>query len=188
MWPTPGERGGVRPAGLLAAGGWGRVPAAAAGGAWRSRARTRSVDAALGPYTSSEQELADRLWDSLGEGMLCLADRGFYSFDRFQNGRSDGGAAALAGERERCSCRASSTLSDGSYLTHISQRQSRPARRAPWPRSARRRVPARRSRARRGGPALPAAHHDPRPRRGARERARCALPRSAGSSRQRSTS
>ena len=47
-------------------------------------------DAALGPYSSSEQELADRLWGALGEGMLCLADRGFYSFERFQRARATG--------------------------------------------------------------------------------------------------
>ncbi len=47
-------------------------------------------DAALGPYTSSEQELADRLWGSLADGMLCLADRNFYSFERFQRARATG--------------------------------------------------------------------------------------------------
>ncbi|MGH3264099.1 MAG: IS4 family transposase, partial [Trebonia sp.] len=38
-------------------------------------------DAALGPYSSAERELADRLWGSLSDAMLCLADRGFYSFE-----------------------------------------------------------------------------------------------------------
>jgi hypothetical protein len=77
-------------------------------------------DAALGPYTSSEQELADRLWDSLVEGMLCLADRNFYSFERFQNAQRTGAQllwrvnSTVVLPRERA-------LDDGSYLTHISK-------------------------------------------------------------------
>jgi hypothetical protein len=47
-------------------------------------------NAALGPYASGERELADQLWGSLSEGMLCLADRGFYSFECFQNARRSG--------------------------------------------------------------------------------------------------
>jgi hypothetical protein len=39
------------------------------------------IDAALGPHTISEQALVDRLWNSLSEGMLCLAGRDFYSLD-----------------------------------------------------------------------------------------------------------
>ena len=38
-------------------------------------------DAVIGPYTTSENKLTTGLLDSLEEGMLCLADRGFYSFD-----------------------------------------------------------------------------------------------------------
>jgi hypothetical protein len=77
-------------------------------------------DAALGPYTSSEQELADRLWGSLQEGMLCLADRNFYGFERFQEAAGTGAqllwrvSASIRLPREQ-------TLADGSYLTHISQ-------------------------------------------------------------------
>ena len=47
-------------------------------------------DAALGPYASSEKELADQLLGGLTEGMLCLADRGIYSFERFQRARQTG--------------------------------------------------------------------------------------------------
>ena len=47
-------------------------------------------DAAVGPFTDSEQRLADRLWDSLCEGMLCLADRNFYSFERFKRAHATG--------------------------------------------------------------------------------------------------
>jgi transposase IS4-like protein len=42
---------------------------------------------ALGPYTTGELALADQLWSSLDAGMLCLADRNFYSFERFQKAR-----------------------------------------------------------------------------------------------------
>jgi hypothetical protein len=75
-------------------------------------------DAALGPYTTSERVLADRLWGSLGDGMLCLADRGFYGFERFKTVASTGCEllwrvnSTVALPRER-------TLADGSYLTHI---------------------------------------------------------------------
>jgi hypothetical protein len=77
-------------------------------------------DAALGPYGSSEQELADRLWGSLSEGMLCLADRNFYSFERFQKAQRTGAQllwrvnSTIVLPRERA-------LDDGSYLTHISK-------------------------------------------------------------------
>jgi hypothetical protein len=76
------------------------------------------TSAALGPYTSSEQALTDRLLGCLGKGMLCLADRNFYSFKRFGNARQTGAQllwrvkANLVLEREK-------TLPDGSYLTRI---------------------------------------------------------------------
>lgn len=85
-------------------------------------------DAALGPYSSSEQALADRLWGSLERGMLCLADRNFYSFERFQIARQTGAQllwrvnSTVALPRER-------TLEDGSYLTTIYGLENRKARR-----------------------------------------------------------
>jgi Insertion element 4 transposase N-terminal/Transposase DDE domain len=85
-------------------------------------------DAALGPYATSEQALADRLWGSLGAGVLCLADRSFYSFERFQTAAGTGAqllwrvSASVQLPREE-------TLPDGSYLTHISQRNHGRARR-----------------------------------------------------------
>jgi hypothetical protein len=77
-------------------------------------------DAALGPYTTSERVLADRLWTSLEKGMLCLADRGFYGYERFKTAASTGAEllwrvnSTVALPRER-------TLADGSYLTHIAK-------------------------------------------------------------------
>lgn len=75
-------------------------------------------NAALGPCSSSEQELADQLLGLLGPGMLCTADRGFYSFERFQTARATGAEllwrvkSSMVLARER-------TLTDGSYLTRI---------------------------------------------------------------------
>jgi hypothetical protein len=74
--------------------------------------------AALGAYETSENALADRLLGSLCEGMLCLADRGFYSFERFTAAHKTGAQllwrvkSSLVLKRER-------TLGDGSYLTRI---------------------------------------------------------------------
>ena len=41
-------------------------------------------DAVIGSYTTSEKRLTTGLLDSLKKGMLCLADRGFYSFEAWQ--------------------------------------------------------------------------------------------------------
>jgi hypothetical protein len=85
-------------------------------------------DAALGPYTCSERQLADRLWGSLSAGMLCLADRSFYGFERFHTAASTGAqllwrvSSDVGLEREQ-------TLPDGSYLTHISRSNHGRARR-----------------------------------------------------------
>jgi hypothetical protein len=85
-------------------------------------------DAALGPYTTSERELVDRLWDSLQDGMLCLADRGFYGFERFKTAAATGAQllwrvnSTVGLPRER-------TLEDGSYLTRIAKDNHGRARR-----------------------------------------------------------
>ena len=76
------------------------------------------TSAALGPYTSSEQALADRLLGCLGEGMLCLADRNFYSFERFQKARQ-AGAQLLWRVKANMVLPREQQLADGSYLTHI---------------------------------------------------------------------
>jgi hypothetical protein len=74
--------------------------------------------AALGPLSSGENALADELVPRLQPGMLCLADRGFYSFARWQNARSTEAqllwrvGAHLLLPREQ-------QLDDGSYLTRI---------------------------------------------------------------------
>jgi hypothetical protein len=86
------------------------------------------VDAALGPCTSSEPALADRVWGSLDAGMLCLADRGFYSFERFQTARRTG-AQLLWRVKSDVGLPREQTLSDGSYLTSIYALRDRRARR-----------------------------------------------------------
>lgn len=85
-------------------------------------------DAALGPYTSSEHALADRLWGSLEEGMLCLTDRNFYSFERFQKARATG-AQLLWRVKSDVGLEREQTLEDGSYLTHVSKHNHGRARR-----------------------------------------------------------
>jgi len=78
--------------------------------------------AAMGPLTRSERELSDELLAGLRAGMLCLADRGFYSFGRFQNARETGAqllwrvSANMLLPREQ-------QLPDGSYLTRIYKNQ-----------------------------------------------------------------
>jgi Insertion element 4 transposase N-terminal/Transposase DDE domain len=79
-------------------------------------------DASLGPYSSSEKELADQLLGSLQEGMLCLADRGFYSFERFQNARNTG-AQLLWRVMSHMLLPREEQLADGSYLTRIYKSQ-----------------------------------------------------------------
>jgi hypothetical protein len=83
---------------------------------------------ALGAYTTGELTLADELWESLGERTLCLADRNFYSFERFQKARKTG-AQLLWRVRSNVGLPREQTLSDGSYLTSIYPLRDRRARR-----------------------------------------------------------
>ena len=123
------------------------------------------IDAALGPYTSSEQELADRLLGLAEPGMLCLADRGFYSFERFQNGPPDRGAAALAGQVERGAAARADAPRRLVPDQHLPARADRRASRDGEPGPGRSSTGSTTPRLRRQRAALPAAHHDPRPRR-----------------------
>ena len=75
-------------------------------------------EVALGPYRSGENALADELLGALGPGMLCLADRGFYSFERFQNARKTG-AQLLWRVKSNMVLPREQQLPDGSYLTRI---------------------------------------------------------------------
>jgi hypothetical protein len=77
-------------------------------------------DAAMGPYSTSERALADCLWDSVQAGMLCLADRGFYGYERFKTAANTG-AELLWRVNSTVSLPREQMLEDGSYLTHIAQ-------------------------------------------------------------------
>jgi hypothetical protein len=85
-------------------------------------------DAALGPCTSSEQALTEQLWGSLSHDMLCLADRNFYSFERFQTARA-AGAQLLWRVKSDIGLPCEQRLADGSYLTSIHALKDRRARR-----------------------------------------------------------
>jgi hypothetical protein len=75
-------------------------------------------DVAMGPYQTPENSLADELVQSLGTGMLCMADRGVYSFKRFQAARQTG-AHLLWRARTDLVLPREQSLSDGSFLTRI---------------------------------------------------------------------
>jgi hypothetical protein len=84
-----------------------------------SEAGTHAIcAAALGPYRTAENVLADELLGCMSAGMLCLADRGFYSSQRFSNARKTGAhllwrvKLGLVLPREE-------QLPDGSYLSRI---------------------------------------------------------------------
>jgi Insertion element 4 transposase N-terminal/Transposase DDE domain len=83
---------------------------------------------ALGPYTTGELALAEELWGSLAAGMLCLADRNFYSYERFQKARSSG-AQLLWRVRSNVGLPREQALEDGSYLTSIYPVKDRRAKR-----------------------------------------------------------
>jgi hypothetical protein len=85
-------------------------------------------DAALGPYASAERGLAEQLFGSLQKGMLCLADRGFYSFECFQTARATG-AQLLWRVKADVGLPREQTLPDRSYLTSIHALENRKAKR-----------------------------------------------------------
>jgi hypothetical protein len=85
-------------------------------------------DAALGAYADSECALAEQLFGSLSDGMLCLADRGFYSFEHFQKARRTG-AQLLWRVKSDVGLPREQTLADGSYLTSIYALKDRKVRR-----------------------------------------------------------
>jgi DDE family transposase len=74
--------------------------------------------AAMGPLSRGENALADALVARLEPGMLCLADRGLYSFARFKNARQTG-AQLLWRVGTHMLLPREQQLPDGSYLTRI---------------------------------------------------------------------
>jgi len=78
------------------------------------------VDAALGSYGTSERVLAERLLPRLPAGSLCLADRGFYGFERFRMASSSG-AQLLWRVSTRVRLPSEGVLGDGSFLATLRQ-------------------------------------------------------------------
>jgi hypothetical protein len=75
-------------------------------------------DAVIGPYTTSETELAGELVDRLTPGMLCVADRGFYSFEMWQRA-SKTGADLLWRVKHNLKLEPIKDLPDGSWLAEV---------------------------------------------------------------------
>ncbi|MGI8869469.1 MAG: IS4 family transposase, partial [Mycobacteriales bacterium] len=75
-------------------------------------------EAVIGPYTSTENALAAELLARLREGMLCLADRGFYSFTGWQSACA-AGADLLWRVKDNLRLDPVQSLPDGSWLADI---------------------------------------------------------------------
>ncbi|MCA1781864.1 MAG: IS4 family transposase [Dermatophilaceae bacterium] len=75
-------------------------------------------DAVIGPYTDSEQALSEALLGRLEAGMLCLADRGFYSFTAWQTAAGTG-ADLLWRVKKNLRLDPIEELPDGSFLAHV---------------------------------------------------------------------
>lgn len=75
-------------------------------------------EAVVGPYTTSENVLARPLLDRLRPGMLCVADRGFYSFEAWQRA-SKTGADLLWRVKDDLKLESIKDLPDGSWLAQV---------------------------------------------------------------------
>lgn len=83
------------------------------------------IDAEVGAYTDSENQLARALIDRLTPGMLMLADRGFYGFETWKKATATG-ADLLWRVKTNLKPRHLETLSDGSWLAEIRANNSKP--------------------------------------------------------------
>ena len=89
-------------------------------------------EAVIGPYTKSEAALSVELLGRLQPGMLCLADRGFYSFKAWQKACSTG-ADLLWRVNDNLILEPVKDLPDGSWLADVfdsiaDRRRQHPAR------------------------------------------------------------
>ena len=75
-------------------------------------------EAVIGPYTTSEAALSRELFARLTKGMLCLADRGFYSFEAWQKACQTG-ADLLWRMKDNVGLEAVKDLPDGSWLAEV---------------------------------------------------------------------
>ncbi len=72
----------------------------------------------VGPLQDDERTLAGAMLGALESGMLCLADRGFYSFELWNKARQSG-AALVWRTKSNHRLAVTERLSDGSYLSEI---------------------------------------------------------------------
>ncbi len=75
-------------------------------------------EAVVGAYTASEATLSAQLLCRLQPGMLCLADRGFYSFEAWENACSTG-ADLLWRVKDNLILEPVEDLPDGSWLAEV---------------------------------------------------------------------
>jgi len=87
-------------------------------------------DAVIGPYTTSENALSVDLLGRLRPGMLCLADRGFYSFKAWQTASATG-ADLLWRVKDNLKLEMVKDLPDGSWLAEVFDSTRDRARRDP---------------------------------------------------------
>ncbi|MCA1699074.1 MAG: IS4 family transposase [Actinobacteria bacterium] len=88
-------------------------------------------EVAIGPLRDDERKLAGRLLGALQPGMLCLADRGFYSFKLWNKARQSG-AELLWRTKANHRLAVTERLSDGSYRSELFASSDR-KREAPVP-------------------------------------------------------
>ena len=75
-------------------------------------------DAVIGPYTTGENAAARALLSRLEAGMCCLADRGFYSFEAWNEARETG-ADLLWRVKDNLGLEPTEELADGSWLAEV---------------------------------------------------------------------
>lgn len=75
-------------------------------------------EAAISPYTTSEKELSAEVIAQLAPGMLCLADRGFYSFVTWTHASATG-ADLLWRVKNNLKLDPIGELDDGSWLAEV---------------------------------------------------------------------
>ena len=72
----------------------------------------------IGPLADDERALTGRLLGALAPGMLCLADRGFYSFELWNQAAATG-AQLLWRTKQNHRLAVEERLADGSYLSQL---------------------------------------------------------------------
>ena len=87
-------------------------------------------EAVIGPYTSAESVLSEELLARLRPGMLCLADRGFYSFTAWQKASATK-ADLLWRVKDNLKLEVVKNLPDGSWLAEVFHSTRDRARRDP---------------------------------------------------------